>query len=302
MISYIRNKDIDKIKWDQCIEDSSSPLIYARFDFLQSISENWDALIMDNYEQVMPITWNRKYTIYYLYQPFFCASLGIFGNNINGRTVKEFLEHIPRRFRFWDIYLNHSNYFYLEDYTFDKRLNFTLDLTNSFETLRKSFSKNHIKNISTAIKSGIKLDREIPLKDIIHLAKRQAKSFSPIRSVHYRRFVKLYQILAAEKNAFTYGAYNKKNELLASAVFLFSFGRAYYILVGNHPKGRNSGASHYLMNEFIKDHSEKKLILDFEGSNIESIARFYKGFGGKEEIYPGLKMNRLPKLLQFLRK
>ena len=44
------------------------------------------------------------------------------------------------------------------------------------------------------------------------------------------------------------------------------------------------------------------IVLDFEGSNIESIARFYKGFGAQEEIYPGIKLNNLPPILKLFRK
>ena len=103
-------------------------------------------------------------------------------------------------------------------------------------------------------------------------------------------------------NAITYGVYTSENKLYASAVFFFFKTRAYYILVGNHPRGRNSGASHYLINEFIRDHCEQNLVLDFEGSNISTIARFYKGFGAVEEVYPGVKVNRLPAISKLFLK
>jgi hypothetical protein len=75
------------------------------------MSKNWDALIMNDYETVMPLTWNKKYGIYYLYQPFFVAHLGVFGNNLSSRIVQLFLENIPVKFKYWDFNLNEKNLF-----------------------------------------------------------------------------------------------------------------------------------------------------------------------------------------------
>ena len=94
-ISYLTQANIDKSKWDRCIDTAENGLIYAYSFYLDAMSENWDALIVNDYEMVMPLTWKKKYTIYYLYQPVFTASLGIFGNNISAEMVKSFLEKIP---------------------------------------------------------------------------------------------------------------------------------------------------------------------------------------------------------------
>ena len=48
--------------------------------------------------------------------------------------------------------------------------------------------------------------------------------------------------------------------------------------------------------------SGKDLILDFEGSEIEGIARFYRGFGTKTMTYYNIKINKLPKLLRGIKR
>jgi hypothetical protein len=95
---------------------------------------------------------------------------------------------------------------------------------------------------------------------------------------------------------------NKSNQLLASSVFFFDQKKAYYILAGNHPDGKSVGASHALIDAFIKDHAGQNLTLDFEGSDISSLAFFYSGFGAKEELYPALKINRLPFYLRWMKR
>ena len=100
--------------------------------------------------------------------------------------------------------------------------------------------------------------------------------------------------------ATTYGI-SLNEELLASCVFFFSHKRAYYILVGNHPNGKTIGASHALIDAFIKDHAGEYMSLDFEGSDIRNLAFFYASFGAKQEVYPALKINRLPMYLKWLK-
>ena len=102
--------------------------------------------------------------------------------------------------------------------------------------------------------------------------------------------------------ATTYGIFSNQNELMASCVFFFSHNRAYYILVGNHPNGKTTGASHALIDGFIKDHAGENMLLDFEGSDIPNLAFFYSSFGAPLEIYPALKINRLPFYLRWMKK
>ena len=93
---YVENKNIDKVKWDRCIETAGNGLIYANSFYLDAMAKHWDAIVLNDYEAVMPLTWNKKYGIYYLYQPFLCASLGVFGNNLTGEILYSFLNNIPK--------------------------------------------------------------------------------------------------------------------------------------------------------------------------------------------------------------
>jgi hypothetical protein len=301
-IHYQPQNNIDKKKWDHCIDTSSNGLVYAYSFYLDRMSKNWDALIIDDYNIVMPLTWNRKYSIHYLYQPFFCAQLGIFGNNINAEIVSSFLEHIPSKFKYWDFYLNRNNFFTLNDFPFYERSNYVLPLKESYEYLSGKYTQNHLRNIYKAIQQGNRLKKGIPISDVIALAQEQSKSFSPITKKDYRNFLALFEMIKQEGMAETYGVSSKENQLLASCAWIFSHNRAYYILVGNHPAGRTSGASHLLIDQFIKEHAGEDLLLDFEGSNVRSLAFFYKSFGATLEKYPGITFNKLPSIAKLFRK
>jgi len=78
-IYYLRNSEIDKDSWNNCIEQAANGLIYGYSSYLDHMADNWDALVLNNYEAVMPLPWRRKAGISYVFQPFLSAQLGIFG-------------------------------------------------------------------------------------------------------------------------------------------------------------------------------------------------------------------------------
>ena len=77
-IRYLERHEIDTIKWDQCIRHAANGLIYSYSVYLDTMAKQWSALVLNDYEAVMPLTWNRKFGFNYLYQPAFTSQLGIF--------------------------------------------------------------------------------------------------------------------------------------------------------------------------------------------------------------------------------
>ncbi len=62
---------------------------------------------------------------------------------------------------------------------------------------------------------------------------------------------------------------------------------------GSNALAKENGAMFHLIDTVIRENSPSQLTLDFEGSNNENLARFYKGFGSKEVAYNGISSNRL---------
>lgn len=301
-VQYLKYQDIDKQKWDACISNASNGLIYGYSYYLDAMAKNWDSLVLNDYEQVMPLTWNKKYGIHYLYQPFFCASLGIFGNNIQADTVSQFLHAIPSHFKYWDFYLNPGNLFSVVGYTLFERTNLVLDLNKPYEDLYEAYRDNVKRNIKKSNQHGFIIQKDFSVDEVIHYAALQSQQFSPIKEDDYSLFKQLYSDLHKSGHAMTYGLYSANKELMASCVFFFSHNRAYYILVGNNPNGKTMGASHALIDAFIKENANKNLLLDFEGSDVPSLSFFYSSFGAITEKYPGIKQNKMPLWIKWLKK
>jgi hypothetical protein len=301
-IKYLQHKEIDKAKWDACVEQASNGLIYPYSFYLDAMAKHWEALVLNEYEAVMPLTWNRKYGFYYLYQPAFTASLGVFGRNLNKELIDDFTRSIPSKFKLIEISLNAGNIIGDSKRFSLLRSNYILHLNKPYEELYKAYRDNHKRNISKALQLGCSVSKEIRVDEIIQLNKEQLQHIDGTKPGDYPNFKNLYEVLKNRRQAKTYAIVDPKNKVLASAVFFFSHHRAYYIMVGNHPEGKTLGASHALIDAFIKDHADQNLTLDFEGSDIRNLAFFYSGFGAIEEIYPALKINRLPWYVRLLKK
>jgi hypothetical protein len=236
-----------------------------------------------------------------LYQPWFCASLGVFSKKkITGKTIEQFLKAVPAKFRYWDISLNHQNLFSVEGFPLKERMNYVLNLKPSYETITANYRTNLKRNIKKAEASLLQVKKDIPLTAILVLAKETMQRISPISDEEVNLFSKLFKKAKQKQQAETLGIY-LNNELLSSAVFLYSHKRWYYILVCNHPNGKTIGASHYLIDRFIHAHAGEDALLDFEGSDVRNLAFFYSSFGAVEEKYPAIRMNKLPKLLKWLK-
>jgi hypothetical protein len=301
-IQYIPGDKLDKTKWDHCIDKAGNGLIYTYSYYLDHMCRHWDALVLGDYEAVMPLTWNKKYGIHYLYQPFLTAQLGVFGHNITAGLVEAFLNAIPSKFKYWDFYLNHKNVFAVNGFDIYERSNYVLRLNQSYEELSSQYRDNIRRNVRKAQQVGCLVKKDFDVEKVITLAMRQMRHHTKESTGNAERFWKLYKYLHARQMAITYGVFSAQDELLASCAFFFSHRRAYYILVGNHPNGKTLGASHALIDAFIKDHAGKNLLLDFEGSDIPSLAFFYSSFGAAEESFAGIRRNKLPFYLKWMKR
>ena len=298
-IHYLKQNEIDKQLWDRCIDHAENGLVYGYSWYLDHMADHWDGMVMNNYEAVLPLPWRKKAGIYYLYQPFLTAQLGLFGNQITADLLRNFLNAIPQKFKLWEFSLNHRNLFPVPGFELYERRNYILNLNQPYDILIGNYRENTRRNIKRSIQNDCYLRTGIEFNSLIALAKQQTPGD---QEKDFNKISALYQYLKTRDQAKAYGIFSKQNELVSSAVFLFSHNRAYYLLVGNHPNGRTLGASHALIDGFIRDFASQNLILDFEGSDISNLAFFYESFGAKEEKYAAIKRNRLPWYLKWIKK
>lgn len=296
MIKYLRHEEIDKDKWDDCIRNAVNGLEYAQSWYLDIVAEEWDALVEDDYQRVMPLVGRTKRGISYLFQPVFTQQLGVFSQSILSEgIVSNFLQQIPVSFKFIEINLNSLNKVDERKFNLAPFLNHELDLIHPYEYLYKNYSTNLKRNLKKAAKAGLILQKNIKPEEIIDLFRaNRGKTVSNLYDSDYMKLQRIAYSGIYKGLIQTVGAFTPHNELCGGAIFLRSKKKMIFLFSGVSDEGRNSSALPFIIDSFIQDYVNKHITLDFEGSNDPKLARFYKGFGSKECTYPHIKINRLP--------
>jgi len=295
-IRYLKHNEIDKVKWDACIDKAYNGLIYAYSWYLDIVSENWEALTDDDYSIVFPLTARSKLNIHYLYPPFFTQQLGIFAiNPLHEDITLEFINAIPPKYRFVEINLNKFNNVDKGNFRFFTNTTFELDLIHDYQQLYDNFSNNTRRNIKKSTLYNVRIVKNIPPENIITLfRKNKGREVKTLKKKDYKTLLRLINELIKRKKAEVWSAYNTKDKLCAGVFFIQSHNKAIFLFSGRNAIARENAAMTHIINRFIYENAGKNLVLDFAGSNNRSLARFYKGFGSKECKYQLLKINKLP--------
>ena len=303
MIKYLRNSEIDKDKWDKCINRSPQGETYALSWYLDIVSPGWDALISDDYKIVFPLTKRKKFGFKYLHQPFFTQQLGLFSSQeVSEIDIENFLHTIPTQFRLIEIQLNAGNKISsVSGFKLSPRKTHLLNLSENIVTLRKNYSENLRRNLKKAMTTGFNVSENCEVKDIIKLFRNnRGKKVDNLKDEDYSRFEILMKEADRRKSIECLCMKNDKS-LLAGAIFLNSVHSRIFLFSAVSEEGRKNGAMSMIIDNFIERHCGDDKSLDFEGSMDENLARYYKSFGSKEVVYLQVLKNNLPPLIRWLK-
>lgn len=296
-IQFLKNHEIDRQQWDECIHLSVNGLIYARSFYLDNIAEGWSALIGENYDWVLPLTIKRKYGISYLYQPAFTQQLGIFSKANVIVPYNTIIQYLQKHYSFWEISWNYGTPAIFTTLPIHVKAanNFILELSASYEStaanyhndlirnLKRSIRFQHIYRVTNDYNKSIELYREYYGKRMPHVKENDYKGFCQICSYATKKDM----IICRE-------AVNEQGALMASALLLFDGKRLYNLMNTTTVAGRRTEANHFLLNAIIEEFSGKQILLDFEGSDLPGVKSFYENFGAVNQPYFMVKYNHLP--------
>lgn len=303
MIRYVSHNDIDRVKYDQCVRLDRSSLIYGLSWYLDTVCDSWDILVLDDYEAVWPLPVRSKWGFTYFYRPYSVQQLGIFSREeLSPALINRFTTELTRHCSFADIFLNSGQSTSPSvNISTSENQNFLLNINRTYRHVYEGYSKNLKRNLRKAEKRRWEIMENDSPKALIKLFRDNRGTRERIHDQFFFNMEKVMYATLHRQSGYIWTAYGGANELCAGIFVLEHAGRLTLLFTGLNETGKNWGAMPYLINEFIIYQSEKKLLIDFEGSNDPGIARFYAGFGAYPTYYERLKYNGLPLMLKWLK-
>ena len=188
-IEIIPSEKIQTAQWNQIVADSSNGLIYAQTHYLDAVTDHWDALIINDYETIMPIPWRMKAGIKYAYTPPFIQQLGFIGAPIHLK-LESIIKRIYSTYRYGSILLNTGNSMVAKIASASAKSNLLLNLQQPFHAIKSLFRKDHLQNVTKANKTGLIYTEQISIEQAVQFYELMNGQKTPhINHSHYQKMI-----------------------------------------------------------------------------------------------------------------
>ncbi|MFY7965175.1 MAG: hypothetical protein ACOVO1_09785 [Chitinophagaceae bacterium] len=296
-LQKLTSDKINAAKWDACVIKHQAP-IYASFNYLNTMADNWMALILNDYEAIFPICYRKKLGITYSYTPAFIQQLGCIGKQVKGDLIEKKVFEI---LGYGDLMLNSLNERLLNNIT--QKTNLIINLNLSYESIYSNYKKDLKQNLKKAAsekflyKKSDDIDGAINMYQIFY-----ANRMQKIKQQDFDNFKKVCWMFQQKNDCLIRQVWNTNNEILAVALLLKHNGRIYNLANSTSTLGRKSEANHFLLDRVINEFSSQNLFFDFEGSDLPGVKTFYEKFGATNEPYFYWHFNNLPWWIKWAKK
>ncbi len=294
MIKYIKRKDLEDDKYDACIENSIQSRIYAYSWYLDTVSDNWDVLVLDDYKAVMPIPIRKKYGIKYVYPPFWLLELGVFSLDdiIN---YQPFFDILFKKYKAVETRLNVDNRVQKSaTFMLDKQMQL-LSIKDDYEAVFDGYRKDRKKDLRKAQNANLVEKWGDSPGNLIQLFKNNVGKRTPyITSKDYAVLEQLMEMCMNTGVGDILSIYNKENILVAAGFFLKHKNKVTILVSSTDFNHRKNGENTFLIDRAIYKYQKNYNLFHFGGSSMESIAKFFLSFGAETHTYQQIKYSNLP--------
>ena len=279
MIRYITAKQIDRVKYDHCIENSIEGRVYAFSWYLDCTCEKWNLLVEGDYEFVMPVPVRVKYGIPYIFMPSWTQQLGVFSRHlIDENKMNAFVKAIPIKIRWMDYQFNALNQYNGTGSVLKK--NYLLSLAHNVADIQKNYNANRRRINKTSFN-----DYVIDKKGNAEVFLSNYRNLNTSYQVSEQSIKKLECLCKTTNGQVHIWNVFKGSVFMAGLIWLKDKNRITYLVPLADDQAKKLHIPTFIINELIRDNQQQDLVLDFEGSMVKGVEKFYKSFGAIPEYY-----------------
>ncbi|KZY72175.1 methicillin resistance protein [Oleiphilus sp. HI0071] len=284
-------------------EKEDLPIFLQPFWLDATVGDAWDVALVEKGGQVvgaMPYTTTKRLnSLTYLGQPSLTQHLGPWIRPSTGKYAKQLarekdvMQSLIQQLPAYDSFRQNWSYtnqnwlpFYWKGFEQTTGYTYVLESLDDLNSVFDGFQENIRREIRKAqgrVKITVKSD--VPLEEFLAL---NQKTFArqDMQMANDRSFVNsLVEACMKKQGVKWFVAYDEQERPHAGVLIVWDKHSAYYLMGGGDPELRNSGATSLCMWEAIKFASTVTKRFDFEGSMIEPIERFFRGFGAMQKPY-----------------
>lgn len=286
-----------------CAIEKSIP-IFSRDWWLDAVcgEENWDVIIIEKggiIVAAMPYALVKQWGFTVAGMPLLTQKLGPwikypdnqsyakrleYEKKIINKLVENIPHNIARYTQNFDYSVTNWQPFYWNNFTQSTRYTYVIENLSDLNNIYKSMQSK----IRTDIKKSLKFVHVEISNNIEEFYKINKMTFARQgRCIPYSlEFLGKLDAILLEKHARRiYIAKDNEDRIHAAIYIIWDEDSTYYLMGGGDPELRNSGATSLLIWEAIKFASTVSKKFDLEGSMLEPVERFFRGFGTVQKPY-----------------
>lgn len=286
-MQFLKSNELNKKKWDELSQNST---YYSKSYFLDVVAKNWGAYVDSDYSKGFALVYNKFLGVKIIYPVF--LGRGIEFLNLSENEINEIIPKIKSEFKIGD-------------------LNSELEL-KPFEHLTKKKYQVYTENITynnqskrmlKKVKSLAYKIENVPFGEVLPIVytelKEKVKELTP---ENFSRLKSTIQNFSKENKLISIGILDEQNKLEGGLFFYNDQNRITYITGASKSKARKVGGMYLAMDHIVQQALKEQKTMDFGGSNMDSIRRFYCSLGGEDRFYFSYNWDNSPFWFKILRK
>jgi hypothetical protein len=292
MIGYLKNNEIDREQWDNCIKKTHRAKPYSYSWYLDIMAPGWEALVDDDYNSVFPIPVSRKLGVQYVSTPSFLQQLGAFSPDKPASTaIVEFLDFFPEFYKLIDLCIGQETE--CKGFKITERDNMELDLSKPYDGIWSNFSADCMRNIESGNKRKHDFINDIRPEELISLYLNNKEPGVKIKYSAIQRVKNLMNFCIKNKKGKLFGVRAAHKKLIFGLFLIETHGNKTMLLISGTPEANAKHIGYYVLNEIIRTHSNNRATLDFAGTSVPFTDNLIESFGCTDVSYSRIYRNRL---------
>lgn len=257
-ISRYNRNEIEDGKWDACVKAAINGHVFAQTWYLDIVSPEWEAVVLNDYDAVLPVPVKRSIIGKQLINPYWTPYLGIINKKpIDNKLILEMLMQIKVK----HVCLVLNSYNKLPDFIsalLKKRQIAVLDLIRPIQHIEVQFDGQLEKIINDYRHKRVSVVRSLDAGEYLAFVKRK-NVISRERELD--QLLPIMSFAIRYKNAGVYAAYDGHNEMMACAFFLKANNNL--SLVHSADVDSDSCGVKAIVYHILKNNAGSNLTLDF---------------------------------------